>query len=42
MTSGLLSPLIPTLQPAPSLRRRMACFIYEGMILFGLGLIAVT
>ena len=39
MTSGLLSPLIPTLQPAPSLRRRMACFIYEGLILFGHGLI---
>ena len=25
--------------PAPSLRRRMACFIYESMLLFGIGLI---
>jgi uncharacterized RDD family membrane protein YckC len=25
--------------PSPSLRRRMACFVYEGMILFGIGLI---
>lgn len=24
---------------APSLRRRMACFVYEGMMLFGIGLI---
>ena len=39
MTSGLLNPLPLTPLPAPSLRRRMACLIYEGMILFGLGLI---
>lgn len=25
--------------PAPSLRRRMACFIYESMLLFGIGLV---
>ena len=25
--------------PAPSLARRMACFVYEGMLLFGLALI---
>jgi len=25
--------------PAPSLRRRMACFVYESMLLFGIGLI---
>ena len=39
MTSSLLNPLPSTVVPAPSLRRRMACFIYEGMILFGIGLI---
>jgi uncharacterized RDD family membrane protein YckC len=27
------------LAAAPSLSRRMACFVYEGMILFGIGLI---
>jgi len=25
---------------APSLRRRMACFVYEGLLLFGLGLLS--
>ncbi|OYT99516.1 MAG: hypothetical protein CFE40_06675 [Burkholderiales bacterium PBB1] len=39
MTARLLDPLDATVLPAPSLRRRMACFTYEGMILFGLGLI---
>jgi uncharacterized RDD family membrane protein YckC len=39
MTTRLLDPLPATVLPAPSLRRRMACFTYEGMILFGLGLI---
>lgn len=39
MTASLLDPLPSTVLPAPSLRRRMACFTYEGMIMFGLGLI---
>ncbi len=29
----------PSAAAAPSVRRRMACFVYEGMILFGIGLI---
>lgn len=39
MSTSLLNPLPSTALPAPSLRRRMACFLYEGMILFGIGLI---
>ncbi len=39
MTSSLLNPLASTAQAVPSLRRRMACFVYEGMVLFGIGLI---
>jgi uncharacterized RDD family membrane protein YckC len=27
-------------QPAPSLRRRLACFVYEGVLLFGVVMIA--
>ena len=29
----------PGREPAPGLARRMACFVYEGMLLFGLALI---
>ena len=25
----------------PSIKRRMACFVYEGMMLFGIGLIYI-
>ena len=39
MSTSLLNPLPSTALSAPSLRRRMACFLYEGMILFGIGLI---
>lgn len=30
----------PTLAPPPSLRRRLACFLYEGVLLFGVVMIA--
>ena len=38
MTSRVVGPSLSAVQ-APSLRRRMACFVYEGMMLFGIGLI---
>ena len=38
-TANALSGTPPALQ-APGLRRRMACFVYEGMLLFGVVMIA--
>ena len=34
------APALPLSQTAPSLRRRMACWLYEGMLMFGVVFIA--
>jgi uncharacterized RDD family membrane protein YckC len=37
--SGAAAPLGTGTMPAPSLARRMTCFVYESMLLFGVGLV---